>query len=179
MKPEKMSGELIPDSLVKELIAMADWAPTHARTEPWRFIVFNSALVSAFCESHANLYKNNPGEVPFNQVKYNNLLHAGDNASHVIVAYMKRVASHKIPEIEEIAAASCAVQNLLLAATANGIVSFWSTSGMTHHEAFKEHFDLEEEDRVLGLLYLGYSNEPVKEGFRTIPLAEKVRWVTG
>ena len=89
---------------------------------------------------------------------------------------MKRGTNPKIPEIEEIAATSAAIQNLLLGASANGLAGFWSTGGMTHHPAMKAHLGLQDEDRILGILYLGYTDAPPKEGKRFVPLTEKILW---
>lgn len=33
-KPAQMNGKLIPDEQVQQLLELADWAPTHANTEP-------------------------------------------------------------------------------------------------------------------------------------------------
>ena len=90
---------------------------------------------------------------------------------------MTRGNNANIPEIEEIAATAAAIQNLLLAATANSIASFWSTGGMTHHPILKAHFGLFEEDVVMGIIFLGFTNEPQKEGKRSIPLSDKIRWI--
>lgn len=176
IKPDKMNGRIIPDDTVLELLEAADWAPTHARTEPWRFIVFPPSQVKEFTEFHAELLKGNSDPATFTQLKYDNIKNLGNNVSHVVIAYMKRVPTHKIPEIEEVAAAAAAVQNLLLTATARGIASFWSTGGMTHHPAFKASFNLGEEDHILGILYLGYTDEPARQGTRMIPLTEKIEW---
>jgi nitroreductase len=177
VKTDKMNGREINDQIINELLALADWAPTHARTEPWRFIVFSGDGVKQFARTHAELYKSNAPEGTFTTQKYDNLDKQGDNASHVIVAWMKRIPNHKIPEMEEIAATSSAVQNILLGATAEGIASFWSTGGMALHPAFHAHFNLGEEDKIVGILYLGYTDEPFKEGSRLIPLSEKIEWV--
>jgi nitroreductase len=174
IKPEKMNGRVIPDEILSELLAAADWAPTHARTEPWRFIVY--ANPKEFAQWHADLMKQNTDPANFTQLKYDNIVKLGINTSHILIAYMKRVASHKIPEIEEVCAAAAAIQNLLLTATSFGIASFWSSSGMTHHPALKTELNLGAEDHVLGILYLGYTDEPTKEGTRMIPLSEKVEW---
>ena len=61
-KPALMNGNKIDDAIIRQLLALADWAPTHARTEPWRFVVFAGNAVPAFCADHAELYKINAGD---------------------------------------------------------------------------------------------------------------------
>jgi len=90
---------------------------------------------------------------------------------------MKRGINDKIPQLEEIAAVSAAIQNILLGATALDIASFWSTGGMTHKNAMKKYLGLDDEDIVMGLIFMGYTDEPIKEGFRNIPFNEKVSWL--
>jgi len=168
-----MNGGKIPNAQVTELLELADWAPTHANTEPWRFIVYEDPL--AFCKEHAELYKQN-NAATFEVFNYEKLLRQGDKTSHIIVAIMKRGDLPKIPPIEEIAAASCAIQNLLLGATALNIASFWSTGGMALKPAFIDALGFDEDDHVLGILYLGYADH-YPEGKRNIPLEEKINWV--
>ncbi|WP_181305895.1 nitroreductase [Rufibacter sp. XAAS-G3-1] len=177
VKPPKMNGGLIPDGQIKEMLALADWAPTHGHTEPWRFVVYAREKVKDFCLAHAELYRAHTAPEKFMEVNYEKLLHMGDQASHVIVAYMQRGDLPKIPALEEIAATSCAIQNLLLGATALGIASYWGSGGMAYKPAMKEMLQLREEDTVLGVLYLGYSDHPETAGKRLTPLPEKVRWM--
>jgi nitroreductase len=174
-KPDKMNGQVIEEKDINELLALADWAPTHARTEPWRFIVYDQP--KEFTRQHAELWKQNTAPENFTRAKYDNIVNLGNNVSHVIIAWMKRVENHKIPEIEEIAATASAIQNLLLGAAGKGIASFWSTGGMAHHPLFRSFLNLGEEDRVLGIIYLGYADAPLREGTRMIPLSEKIQWV--
>jgi len=42
----------------------------------------------------------------------------------------------------------------------------------------KEYLGLDQEDKVIALVYLGYS-ENQYEGKRTIPLTEKIKWEKG
>jgi len=86
-----------------------------------------------------------------------------------------RYEQKRVPEIEEISAASAAVQNILLGATALGIANFWSTGGMTHSEQLKDFLGLKYEDSVMGMIYLGYTDSSY-EGKRTIPIQEKITW---
>lgn len=175
IKPVKMNGKKIPDEQVKELLQLANWAPTHGRTEPWRFIVYAGDKVKEFCYQHAELYKAHTPSDRFEPANYDKQLHNGDLASHVIIAIMQRGNSPKIPSLEEIAATSIAIQNILLGATAAGMASFLSTGGMTHHVAMKNFFQLKEEDIIMGILYLGYSDEQMA-GKRQSEMEEKVVW---
>lgn len=177
VKPAEMNGKTIPDELVNSLLQLADWAPTHGRTEPWRFVVYGPDKIKQFALEHADLYRDNTPAERFKQGVFENLGKATDGASHVVIAYMQRGSNPNIPEMEEIAATACAVQNLLLGATDNNIASFWSSGGMTLQPAMKTYLGLREEDKVLGIIYLGYSDQPAKEGKRAVPLSEKVKWM--
>ncbi|TWR25363.1 nitroreductase [Mucilaginibacter achroorhodeus] len=173
IKPSTMNGHKIPNGHIASIIELADWAPNHGNTEPWRFIIFEEP--AHYSKQHAELYKAaNPGE-SFNETVYNNLSNQANAASHVIIAYQKRGDLPKIPVFEEIIATSCAVQNLLLGATALNIGAFWSTGGMVLKPAFAEHFGLGAEDSVLGVLFLGYTDQQ-PEGKRKVPLEEKITW---
>jgi nitroreductase len=175
IKPVKMNGKKIPDEHVRELLKLANWAPTHGRTEPWRFIVYSGDKVREFCHQHAELYKAHTPKEKFEQANYDKQMHNGDLASHLRVVIMKRGESPKIPALEEIAATAIAIQNILLGATAAGIASFWSTGGMTHHPVMKDFLQLGEANIIMSLLYLGYTDEQM-EGKRQTEIEEKVMW---
>src|SRR5687768_5547582 len=176
IKPNLFNGQKIPDSQINQLLELADWAPTHAHTEPWRFKVYSGEKVPQFCRDHAGLYQQHADPEKFLQSSYDKLLHMGDLASHVIIAIMQRGSNPKIPVLEEIAATSCAVQNLLLGATALGIASYWGSGGMAYQPPMKTYLNLRKEDLVLGILYLGYTNKETPEGKRKTPLDEKIDW---
>src|ERR1700761_4554351 len=112
IKPFMMNGKKIADDQVQALLELADWAPTHGYTEPWRFVVYANA--ADFSHQHAGLYRQNTSAEDFSEGVYNNLYHQGDNASHVILAIMKRGKLPKIPAVEEIESVACAVQNVLI-----------------------------------------------------------------
>ena len=173
IKPFMMNGHKIPNGHIAALLELADWAPTHGYTEPWRFVVYETP--SEFCLVHANLYKENTPAAEFNEGTFNNLSQQGDKASHVIIAVMKRGNLPKIPAFEEMAATSCAVQNLLLGATALDLATYWGTGGMALKQPMKDFLGLGDDDQVIGILYLGYADEH-PAGKRTIPLQEKISW---
>ena len=178
IKPAKMNGKKIDDEDLLRVLELANWAPSHGLTEPWRFIVYAGDEVKAFCELHADLYKSVTPQEKFDLSAYEKHLHNGDLASHLAVAFMKRGHSPKVPAIEETAATAAAIQNVLLGAAAAGFAAFWSTAGMTHHPSFKALFNLGEQDLVMGLLYFGFSNEH-RAGRRLTTIGEKITWHPG
>ncbi|MGB0524949.1 MAG: nitroreductase family protein [Flammeovirgaceae bacterium] len=174
--PDQYSGEVIDDEIINQLLENANWAPNHGRTEPWRFFVFKGESLKKLGELQAELYKELTPEESYQEVKFNKLLNNPQKASHVIAICMKRQQSQKIPEIEEIEATACAVQNIYLTATAYGIGGYWSSGGVTYKEQLKEYFGLGEKDKVLGFFYLGYPKETPPDSKRGA-IEEKVTWV--
>lgn len=174
VKPNVMNGHKAPNGHVAALLELADWAPTHGFTEPWRFIVYEDP--TKFCQLHADVYKQGVNAEEFNETVYSNLQHQGDKASHVIIAIMERGNLAKIPAFEEVAAVSSAIQNILLGATALSMASFWSTGGAILKPGFKDFLQLRDDDQVMGVLYLGYADQN-PEGKRTTPLENKVKWI--
>jgi len=172
-----MNGGRIPDEQVADLLKLADRAPTHARTEPWRFWVYRGAALTQFGDDHADLYWNNTPEDKRQEEKANNLRNMVSQVSHLVIVAMKRTPMAKIPMLEEYAATAAAVENILLGAEAAGISVIWSTGGMAHHPAMKTYLELQEEDQVVALLYMGYSDLESKPTQRNIPLEEKAKWM--
>ena len=40
-----MNGEKVSDAEVQQILEAANWAPTHGKTEPWRFAVLANPSV--------------------------------------------------------------------------------------------------------------------------------------
>jgi nitroreductase len=172
--PQFEPGKIIPDAIIWQLLENANWAPSHKRTESWRFTVFTGAGLQKLAEFQANLYKETAG-AKFDEGKYRKLLALPPQCSHVIAIGMKRVDAG-LPEIEEIEAVACAVQNLALSAHAYGLGGFWSSGGITYTEAAKAFFGLGPADKLLGFFNLGYVRTAGSAGKRG-PVQEKVQWV--
>jgi len=172
--PQFEPGKIIPDDIIWQLLENANWAPSHKRTESWRFTVFTGVGLQKLADFQATLYKETAGS-KFDEGKYQKLLAMPPQCSHVIAIGMKRV-DEGLPEIEEIEAVACAVQNLALSAHAYGLGGFWSSGGVTYTEAAKAFFGLGSADKLLGFFNLGYVRTPGSVGKRG-PVQEKVQWV--
>src|SRR5882762_1920181 len=94
------------------------------------------------------------------QDKYEKLLTNPELCSHIIAIILKRSTEIAIPEMEEIAAVACAVQNIWLSAAAFGLGGYWSTGGITYDPAARPFLGLQGDDRLMGFFYLGYIQIP-------------------
>ncbi len=179
IKPEQCKVESIEDTDIWDILKCANWAPTHAYTEPWRFVVFSGAGKKKFSEDHANMYKEHEHRKKFKQEKYNRLLNRATQTSHIIAVVCKKGSNEKIPFIEEIEATAMVVQNMQLAAAAMSYAAFFYSGGMTYHEAMREYLGFEEEDQVLGFLYLGIPMDDINApAVRQSKVDEKLEWIS-
>lgn len=175
--PDDYTGEIVPTFIIDEMLEAANWAPTHGFTEPWRFIVYNKEHLQDFGNIHANLYKSETATAQFLEKKYEKIKNRAQQCSHVIVCINKRGDKSNIPEIEETAATSAAIENMLLIATAHNVGTFWSTGGMCYHPKMREALGYGEQDMVLGFIYVGkYDLAKHPEGKRMSDWKTKVTW---
>jgi nitroreductase len=164
--PDDFNAKLVANAIVHKMIEAAHWAPTHGYTEPWRFIIYDNKHVKDFGTLHANVYKENTPSQQFLAKKYDKILHRGDLASHIIIIVAEHGMRQNIPEIEEILAVGCAVQNMMLIATDHNVSTFWSTGGMCYHPALAEALHLSKSQQILGFLFLGLTDKPIPLGRR-------------
>lgn len=176
--PEDFNGKPVERQIVQEILDAANWAPNHGMTEPWRFVVYEYDKVKNFGKLHAELYKAHTPAEQFLEKKHETILHRADKTSHVIVTYLKRTDRKNIPLQEETAAVACAVQNMLLVAASHNVASYWGTGGMFYHPSMKAAFGLEEEDVMIGFIFLGkIENDHFPDGKRNSSIADKVKWM--
>ncbi len=175
--PKDYSGERVADAIVKQMLDNANWAPTHKLTEPWRFVVYTGAGIQHFASLQANCYKQvTEADGTYKEDRYQNLLTKPQLSSHIIVVGMKRDEKESVPEVEELGAVFCAVQNMYLTATAYGVGCYLSTGGITYFEAAKELFGWGPKDKIVGFLHVGMPKGSAIAGRRK-PVEEKVTWV--
>jgi nitroreductase len=169
-------GKVVPDEIIYQILENANYAPNHKHTEPWRFTIFTGEGLIHFAKTQSSIYKEYAGS-KFKELSYKKLQDFPLMASHIIAIGMKRDAESRLPEIEEIEATACAVQNMFLTTTAYGLASYWTTGGITYFPEAKSHFGLEPEDKLLGFFYIGYPAKPFGEGYKRGDIKEKIRWV--
>lgn len=170
-------GKPVDKEIIEQVITNATWAPNHGQAEPWQFTVFSGEGLVKLSAFQSELYKQKAGE-KFNPVKFEKLKNNPLLASHVIAIGMRRTTTKSIPEIEDIEAVACAVQNIYLSVSAYGLGGYWTTGGVTYYDEAKSFFGLNGPDKLLGFFYIGYVGIPPGAAKRS-PLHEKVNWVDG
>jgi nitroreductase len=175
--PQFYTGEKVDDAIITQMLINATWAPTHKLTQPWRFIVFTGNGLKQLAQSQADIYKDvTSRDGSFKQDKYDSLLKKPLLSSHIIVVCMVRDPKKSVPELEEIGAVFCAVENMYLTAHAYGVGSYLSTGGITYFNEAKSLFGLEADDKVLGFMHVGTPKEQPR-GAKRKPVEEVTQWV--
>ncbi len=165
IKPGSMdSTRPVVRELLLEILTDAHWAPTHGLTQPWRFHVFSGDARQQLAAKLQELYDALTPAKERREDKREKLGTIPLLAPICIAVLAKVEPNGKISEFEEMAATSCAVQNLMLSAHERGLGTFWSTPPVACSPEFVSWLGLDETHRSLGIVYLGY----VKEGFQAV-----------
>jgi len=171
--PGQYTGESVDRAVIAELLELANRAPTHRMTQPWRFVVFHENDRQKLSEYMMSYYDAHTPEAERSELKRSK---AGKNplkAAAVIAIVMSRDPEERVPEWEELAAVACAVQNILLGASALGLGAYWSTPRAALEA--RDWLGLAGGESCLGLVYLGVPAELPPLSPRG-PVADKTRW---
>ena len=156
----------VPHDLIERLIDLAQWAPNHKQTHPWRFAVVTGAgrerLGAAAAEGFLHQGLSDPAVLAKTRSKY----------LRAPVVLVMSSAAHAVPYLhrENRDAVAAGVQNLLLGATALGLASYWSTGIAAESGPVKALAGLQPEDEIVALVYLGWPAGPAPAGQRRPPL---------
>lgn len=161
---DKPMGATTTRRIVEELIECAAWAPfhrpsdaSHQRREelpsimPWRCYMLDAAT----CRQVRKLLLDS-GDT----TKIPRILAAATTL--IQVTWLPNPAKDRsdglfeptLANMEHIAAASAAIQNLLLAATARGIPSYWSSGGALREQRLFSQLGIPERELLLGSVFL-------------------------
>lgn len=174
--PKWFTSEAIDKETILNLLEVANWAPTHKMTEPWRFIVFHSQPSRmGLSEFLGEYYIKHTSIDKFSALKHRKTLEKPLQSAVVIAIVMQRDPAESLPEWEELAATACAVENLWIAATAAGIGGYWSSPASMQSEDAANFLELKSGEKCLGVFYLGRHRMPEAPRVRK-NVEEKIRW---
>ncbi|MPM64559.1 Coenzyme F420:L-glutamate ligase [bioreactor metagenome] len=170
------AGGSVADDVLQRLLAAAHHAPSVGMMQPWRFIRVRNAALRGRIHELIELERMRTADAlgerrdEFMKLKVQGVL---DAAEVLVIAMPPGREAHvfgrrTLPELD-IASAACAVQNLWLAARAEGLGMGWVS--LFDPAALAALLEMPEGAHPLGVLCLG----PV-QAFYEQPMLEQERW---
>lgn len=172
----KFSSEPIPPEALTRLLAAGIWAPNHHLTEPWRFIILGPATRLGLAGRYAELrMEKAPPEATERRARIREESERKFLTIPTIVAVAAQQEGDEQRRREDYAAVCCAIQNVQLAAWAEGVGVKWSTGSIIRDPLAYELLAIDPAGyELIALLYMGYPAEiPTRE--RKRPLDEVIR----
>lgn len=152
--PRLFAKKDLPKEIIGQLLESANWAPNHKKTEPWRFKVYTGDAKVRMAEKAYELLKTKLDEglemAPEKVEKFKSTM---ERVPVAIAIVMQRDAGKRLPEWEEIAAVSMAVQNMWLHATEMDLAAFWATPAFI--DLLDNILEIKPGQKCLGFLYVG------------------------
>lgn len=126
-------------------------APDHAGLTPWEFIVFEGEQRRALGDVLAAAAAAQ-GET---EDAINKARNAPLRAPMVITVVAKVKAHDKVPRLEQELSAGCALMAMQMAAQSMGFNGIWRTGWFAFDRGVHQSLGLNEQDQIVGFLYLG------------------------
>jgi nitroreductase len=134
---KEFGDEPVPRETLLELFRLAQLAPNHHLTQPWRFRVLGPEALVRLKDAGG----------PSEAAKL-------DRAPTLVVA-SAALSGEVVQDDEDICATASAITLVLLGATERGLASYWRTPGVLRTARGREAVGIPAGERVLGLIHLG------------------------
>ncbi|RXZ82279.1 nitroreductase [Paenibacillaceae bacterium] len=154
--PLHFDGRPVGRDLVLSILDDAVWAPNHRLREPWRFICAEN-------EAKEKLIRTLNGS---QHAKLANML---SEAPLVLIVTAKINKDDYITN-DDFAAACCLIQNIQLLGWNYGLGMVWELADYTNCPALLAAADVQAEERIAGIIGLGYFNQT--SGMSNVPSRE-------
>ncbi len=133
--PEPVGREVL-----KELFALARWAPNHHVTNPWRFRVLGPAALRRLRTAADAQQPGSGGKL---------------ERAPTLIAVTAVRSGDAAADAEDRDATAVAAYLVLLGAHARGLAGYWRTPAVLHDAAGRAALAIPAEEQALGLLHLG------------------------
>ena len=154
----------VPIVVARELCELAQWAPNHKRTWPWRFAIAQGAArgrlgnaIADAMEAHGDP----PEKADKTRTKY--------VRTPVTLIVGSSPGDSQLRTAENRDAVAAGIQILLLAATAHGLASYWGSCPKGANDVVSELCGFEAGTHISGLIYLGWASSTVESPGRPAP----------
>jgi nitroreductase len=172
---KQYTKEAISRDVIERLLEAATWAPNHHLTQPWRFAVLTGEAKDGLAAlRRRQVAERMPDATTVGgQTKLEETYRKMAGAAALIVVTAKGDADPVVSDENRLATAA-ATENILLAATAEGLASFWS-SGIAPYPPARAYLDLPADESIIAVVHLGYSELDLPGRRRSA--GELTRWL--
>jgi nitroreductase len=173
---KQFRSDPIPEETLWRILDAARWAPNHRLTEPWRIAIIGTQSREALADALAS--QTASSQDPSVLAKAKEDARQKVMSFPVLLAVTCRLAGNPDQQVEDLAAVCAAIQNLQLAAWAEGIGTHWNTGRVTRLPETAVLLELSKRsEQLVGFLYLGYPAQvpetprrrPIQDFVRTLP----------
>jgi nitroreductase len=133
--------ESLPRQQLQELLELANWAPNHNLTVPWRFRVVGPGTLARLKQVAG----------PEGAAKL--------DRCPTLVVVSAALGDDAIQNEEDLHATAVASYIVLLAAHARGLAGYWRTPGLLRGDEGRAAVGLPAAEHVVGLLHLGHPRQ--------------------
>lgn len=172
--------EPLKKEVVESLLEAATYAPNHHLTEPWKFFVLQGEGRLPLARAMADWVKETEDDPNSEraQKRMDKMHHKALTAPTVIAVALSHDPNGKGIYSEDMSAASAAVQNILLSAHGQGLGAIWKSGAVYNSKAVKELFKLNENEEVIGVVFLGEPDMKKELKARRTGFEDKTVWFT-
>jgi nitroreductase len=154
----------VPSELIRDLCELAQWAPNHKRTWPWRFAIAEGdarARLGNVIADAMQAHGDPPEKVEKTRTKY--------LRTPVTLVVGSGPGDSPLRTAENRDAVAAGIQILLLAATEQGLASYWGSCPKGANDVVAELCGFEPGTHISALVYLGWATTTVESPGRPSP----------
>ncbi|NKB32082.1 MAG: nitroreductase [Pseudomonadales bacterium] len=148
------------ESALENIYRAAFRAADHGLLRPWRFLIIRGESRNKLGDLFLEASLEQDSEIPVE--KQQNIRQKPLRAPLLLVTISSLKEHPKVPEFEQDLSAGAASQNMLVAAHAQGVGAMWRTGSMAYHPTVMKGLGLQDHEKIIGFLYLGTINGPLK-----------------
>jgi nitroreductase len=145
----------VPSDVVERLCELAQWAPNHKRTWPWRFALVTGdarlRLGEAFVADMVDRDFGDEGKRAKTLTKY--------TRTPAVLVVGAAADANPSRNDENRDAVAAGIQNMLLGATALGLATYWGTAPLIDSPRALELVGFDPDVRIVNVMYLGWMRD--------------------
>ena len=171
----------VPREIMEKILESAVHAPNHRLTEPWRFHVFTGKGRGELARARAEVARiQAEAEGEEEEFAAGRISRERKKAfrAPVVIVVISKGGRDEVETLENYAACAAAVQNMQLTAHSLSLATIWRTGPVAYHPYMREFFGLENGDKIVAHLYLGYP-DVTERSRRREPASTRTVWHEG